>query len=188
MEIKKSPYLIILLICTILSCKEKPPVIQEVGYNIYNDSIPKKRDRVKLFKLKASIQKKTDEYQSFTATKEQIDSLNFAPFNKVEEISYILNEQLDELPKELDSTLKTKGVLSRITQIKTYSSAISFEMSKLHKDTTKINNHLVKVIKSYNDLITQLNETSAKLPEEIKKQLEKNIEIKKDTVEGVPLF
>ena len=72
--------------------------------------------------------------------------------------------------------------------METYSSAISFETSKQNKDSVKINNHVIKVIESYNDLITQLNETSAKLPEEIKKQLEKTNNIKKDTIEGVPLF
>jgi len=144
MEMKKSSYLILLFFCTIFSCKKETPSVQEVGYNIYNDSISKKKNRVKIFKLKRSIQEKTDEYPSFTSTKEYIDSLN--------------------------------------------SSAISFETSKQNKDSVKINNHVIKVIESYNDLITQLNETSAKLPEEIKKQLEKTNNIKKDTIEGVPLF
>ena len=188
MEMKKSSYLILLFFCTIFSCKKETPSVQEVGYNIYNDSISKKKNRVKIFKLKRSIQEKTDEYPSFTSTIESIDSLNLAPFNKVAEISYILSEQLFEIPRELDSTLKTKGVLSRIAQMETYSSAISFETSKQNKDSVKINNHVIKVIESYNDLITQLNETSAKLPEEIKKQLEKTNNIKKDTIEGVPLF
>jgi len=82
MEMKKNSYLILLFFCTIFSCKKETPSVQEVGYNIYNDSISKKKNRVKIFKLKRSIQEKTDEYPSFTSTKQYIDSLNLAPFNK----------------------------------------------------------------------------------------------------------
>ena len=171
MKMKKSFYLIPLFIWAIFSCKEEVSKVQEVSYDVFSDTIPKKKNRLKTFKLKKSIQKKINEYESFTFTKAYIDTLNKASYSILNNTIYSLNEELEELPKELDSTLKTKGVLSRIIQIETYGKAINFEFSKQHKDTVKINSHTIKLLESYNHLITQLNETSAKLPEELKKQL-----------------
>lgn len=189
MEIKSKYYLFLLIIGVLFSCKKNNTETNTINtYTIFSDSIQKKTKRLKTYKLKAAIQKKMDGSQTFAITSDYIDSLNTAPFSLVDEFAYILNEQLEELPSELDSTLKTKGVLSRIKQMETFSRAINFEVSKQNKDTAVINTHITKVIESFNNLITQLNETNARLPEDFKKQLEEAAEIKKDTIEGVPLF
>ena len=190
MEMKKKYYLpILLLICsTLFYCKKNQNTQTTRTYNVIYDSIPKKKKRVKILALKPKVKKKIDEVQSFSITSEYIDSLNIAPLNKVEEITYTLNENLEELIIKLDPSLKSKGVLSRIKQIETYSRAVNFEFFKNHRDTAVINKHLIKTIESFNNLITQLNETNTRLPEDFEKQLKKDVSIKKDSVEGVPLF
>lgn len=188
MEMKSKYYLLLLIIAMLFCCKKNTHESNTISYNIFYDSIPKKNNRVKTLKLKAAIQKKMNGSQSYGVTTDYIDTLNTAPLSEVDEIAYILNEQLEDLPQELDSTLKTKGVLSRIKQMETFSRAINFEISKQNRDTTKINTAIIKVIESFNNLIIQLNETNARLPEDFKKQLEEAAEIKKDTIEGVPLF
>lgn len=188
MEMKNSYFILLLFTCTLFGCKEENTKTQQAEYNIYNDSIPKKKKRVKTLALKKGVKQKIETSQSYTITREYIDSLNIAPFSKINDIAYIINEQLEELPTELDSTLKTKGVLSRLKQIETYSRAINFETSKNNRDTTKINEHITKTLESFNSLIVQLNETSVELPKNFKEELEKTNQIKKDSIEGVPLF
>ena len=188
MEMKNCYYILLLIICTLFSCKKKKEEVHQIRYNIFYDSIPKNKKRIKTITLKPGVKKKIVTSQSFTVTSEYIDSLNIAPLSKVDDIAYILNEQLEELPEELDSILRTNGVLSRIKQIETYSRAINFEVSKNHRDTTKINEHIIKTLESFNSLIVQLNESNVKLPKNFKEELEKTNQIKKDSIEGVPLF
>lgn len=188
MEIKKTYYILLVLSCTLFCCKKKNQETSQEIYNIFYDSIPRNKKKIKIRTLKPGIKKKIELSQSFIIASEYIDSLNNAPLSKVDEIAYILTEQLEELPLELDSIIKTNGVLSRIKQIETYNRAINFEISKNHRDTLKINEYLTKTLESYNSLITQLNETSIELPKDFKKQLEKTNQIKKDSIEGVPLF
>lgn len=188
MKMKNSYYILLLLTCSLFCCNKKKEESKQVRYNVFYDSIPKNKKRIQKTALKPGVKKKIMTSQGFSVTSEYIDSLNIAPLSKVDDIAYILNEQLEELPEELDSTLRTNGVLSRIKQIETYSRAINFEVSKNHRDTTKINEHVIKTLESFNSLIVQLNESNVKLPKNFKEELEKTNQIKKDSIEGVPLF
>jgi len=181
-------HLSIFILGLLFSCKHETIEVKNEKYNIYSDSLFKTKKRVSLIKLKSDVKNKANEFESFLLATNQIDSLNIAPYSKISEIAYMLTEQLDELPNELDTSLKTNSILSRINQIKTYSEGIIFEVSKNTKDTIKINKYITKVLNSYNNLITQLNETGLKLPDDFEKQLENPGSIKKDSIKGQPLF
>lgn len=157
-------------------------------YSVFTDSIPKAKKRVKLIKLKSAVKKNIEESPSYGIVEEYIDSLNTCPFSKVEEITSILKDQIDEVSTEIPEDLKTNGVLSRLNQIRNYCLKTEFTMVSRVVDTNMLNKNILQVLTSYNTLVIQLNETQAKLPKEIEEQLKKGKQIKKDTIEGTPLF
>ena len=179
-------FALFLFSCKNASERKETSLLDE--YSIFRDSIPRTKKRVRLIKLKSKVSKTLNELQSFPIIKGQLDTLNTASYAQIEQISSIITDQLDELKQELPDEMKTKGVLSRMGQVKNYCLKIDFEITKRVADTSEIDKNINKTLEAYNTLVIQLNETQARLPKEIEEQLKKNNEIKKDTIEGVPLF
>lgn len=172
-----------------ISCKKEIQKEQKsLSHSIFKDSTTLSKKRVKLNSLKRKVKDNLEESPSYSVAKNYIDSLNTAPFSKVEEIASILKEQMEELKVELPNTLKSKSVRSRIDQVINFCLKTEFTTSKRTIDSVELKNNIDQILKSYNTLVIQLNETQARLPKEIEDQLTQDQQIKKDTTEGTPLF
>ena len=184
---------LILFLCasvTLFSCTNNisKTEINNSGFSVYEDSIPKTKNRLKLIKLKPLVKKSIEESPSFGIVEEYIDSLNTSPFSKIEEITFLLKDQVGEVSTEMPNDLKTNGVLSRLNQIRNYCLKTEFTLAKRVIDTNTLNENILQILKSYNTLVIQLNETQSRIPKEIEEQLKQDKKIKKDTIEGTPLF
>lgn len=156
--------------------------------NITLDSLQLKNSRIKIQTSINQIPKILKEDSNFEALSKNIDTLNTVSFAKMEATLISINENIEELIETLPETYKNRSILSRLNEMYTYSKDAAFRITKQKKDTTLIGNKVSKIIIGYNHLLTQIDETTFKLPEDFKKELEREKEIKKDTIAVEPLF
>ncbi|WP_010177211.1 hypothetical protein [Aquimarina agarilytica] len=178
---------LILISTLILGCN-KSQKLQNTTKSIVLDSLQRKTNRITIQNSTHKIPKILKDDANFEALSKNIDTLNTISFALMEANVISINENIEELIETLPKEYKNKSILSRLNEMYTYSKDVAYRITKQRKDTAVLNKKASKIIIGYNHLLTQIDETTFKLPEDFKKELEREKEIKKDTIAVEPLF
>jgi len=186
---KVIPFLILLF--AMFGCQKKQNTPAKEVRNVTNDTLFLKVSRLKLLPLKKSILKELEDISEFEQLLGQIDTLNRKSYISPENDFNLLSQEITEFSKSLPDKLKNSGVLSRMNQLNTYVLLLENTMkNNKQKDTVVIEAQIVKILKAYNSLTTQFNETENTISSDFKKELEKG-SFKRDSLkqnEVAPLF
>ncbi len=180
--------LTIILFSVLFSSCNKSQKNTHTDSEIQLDSLQLKKKRIKIQSTTNQVPKILKDDSNFEALTKNIDTLNTVSFALMENTVTSINENIEELIETLPGAYKNRSVLSRLNEMYTYSKDVAYRITKQKKDTTAIGDKVSKIITSYNHLLTQIDETTFKLPEDFKKELEREKEIKKDTIAVEPLF
>ena len=145
---------------------------------------------VKLLALSKELHEKLEVVPSFELVHQHIDSINQKTSPNLKNTVIELNHNIVDFYKSIPTSVKNNQVLSRINQLRTYALLLENSIDNPQIDTSKLTNITENTLKSYNKLITQLNETENTLSEDFKKELEK-AKIERDSLnqsEVAPLF
>ncbi|WP_010520656.1 hypothetical protein [Aquimarina agarivorans] len=176
-----------LLFMLLLGCN-KTPQIKDFTTKQQLDSLQLKTDRITIINSNAQIPKQIKDNANFEALTKNIDTLNRVSFMGMKSVVISINENIEELKETLPITYRNKSVQSRLNEMYTYSKDVTYRLTLTSKDTLLLNTKVNKLLTAYNHLLTQINETTYKLPDDFKKELNREKEIKKDTIAVEPLF
>ncbi len=163
----------ILIVIFFISCKKtNQGEIEEQSLKIVSsDTVIK--SRIKLLDLNSEVSKKLKGVSSYTLLHQKIDSISKAPFKEIEALTLGVNDNILDLKNTLPNTLKSKPILSRLNQLKTYSLLLQDKFANKSSNLEGVNNTIIQLLESYNLMIVQLNDVENKIPEDFQKQLEK---------------
>lgn len=188
----KKVILLLVAVFMLTCCKEtrNKQITQQANTSNFK-SLFLKQPRLKLLPLNSTVAKQLETISEFKLIKRQIDTLNHQSYWDKENNLYQLSQEINELPDLLTNTLDNNGVLSRINQLNTYVLLLEDRLkNKQKEDSLVIENHITSILKSYNSLSVQLNETQNKISKDFEKELEKEA-FKRDSLEQnevAPLF
>ncbi|WP_108868029.1 hypothetical protein [Aquimarina aquimarini] len=156
---------------------EKKIKTQETTPIIQLDSLSKEKADLDLLKLSIEAEKSLESFDDFQNLRSFVTTLrNANPFfvNKhVDSIDLLVSTFKENLSEDLN----TNTINSRIRVLSTETGLLKLIAEKKKQDPKKVMEANTRLIKAYNSLIIQLNELSLAIPENIEKELLREIDI-----------
>lgn len=185
--------LLLALVFVFLSCKEtqNTQVSSQTKQSYNTKGLFLEKSRVKLLPVNKAVAKELEGISEYELIKGKIDTLNRLTHWDKENNLDQLSQEITDLPELLPDSFKNNGILSRINQLNTY--VLLFEDSlknKKQEDSLAIENKINLILKSYNSLLVQLNETQYSISKDFEKELQKET-FRRDSLEQnevEPLF
>ncbi|MCK8523116.1 hypothetical protein M0D21_16175 [Aquimarina sp. D1M17] len=163
-------FLAIATLC--FSCK------QEINTNtnqevvaVQLDSLSKQQISLDLLKLSSQAEKDLESFEDFHNLRNLAKTLHTSNSFYVRKYADSVEVLIQTFEENLTEDLKVNPINSRITILLTESGLLRQESAKKNPDSVKIMNANRQFLKAYNSLIIQLNELSLAIPENIEKEL-----------------
>ncbi len=168
-------FLGIILIC--FGCQsEKTTNIQGKRPVAKLDSLSKEKIKLNLLKLSPEAEKSLENFEDFQNLRSFITVLR-------SENSFYVNKHVDSIDllvstfkENLSEDLNINTINSRISVLSTETGLLKLLSEKKNKASDKVMKANTRLIKAYNSLIIQLNELSLAIPENIEKELLRELE------------
>ena len=140
------------------------------------DSISKEKIKSELLKLSPDAEKELESFEDFQNLKSIIHTLHKSnPFH-VKKYADSVDLLISTFEENLSEDLNVNTINSRITVLSTESGLLGHIAQKKRPTPEEILEANTRLIKAYNSLIIQLNELSLAIPENIEKELLKDLE------------
>ena len=168
----------IVLLC--FACKSgNDSEVQQETPKAKLDSLSKQKIDLNLLKLSPQAEKDLESLDDFKNLRSMIQYLRDANAFYVKKHADSINLLIETFDETLSKDLKVNNITSRITVLSTEAGLLQQVATKKNSDSIKIMEANKKLITAYNSLIIQLNELSLAIPENIEKELLRDLE-KKD--------
>lgn len=174
---------ILTIFCT--GCKkENTNTIQEEKEIIQLDSLSKEKATIDVLKLSPEASKNLESFEDFQNLKNLVVSMKESNPFYVRKYADSMNLMVQNFEENISEDLKVNTIISRIAVLAT-ESGLLLQLSENNKqDSQKLINANIKLITAYNSLIIQLNELSLAIPENIEKELLRERDILRDSIES----
>jgi hypothetical protein len=140
------------------------------------DSLSKEKIKLNLMKLSSEAEKSLEVFEDFQNLRSFITVLR-------NENAFYINKHVDSIDllvstfkENLSEDLNINTINSRISVLSTEIGLLKLLSEKRNKDSDMVMEANTRLIKAYNSLIIQLNELSLAIPENIEKELLRELE------------
>ncbi len=165
----------VLLFC--FSCKnENPNEVQDQIKVDKLDSLSKQKIKVDLFKLSPESEKDLESFEDFQNLRTLIQSLRHSNSFYVSKHADSLELLVQNFEENLSEDLNLNTINSRISVLSTEVGLLKLVAESRAPKSNVILEANTRLIKAYNSLIIQLNELSLSIPENIEKELLRELE------------
>lgn len=176
--------LCILSIFCIACKKENTNTIQEEKEIIQLDSLSKEKATIDVLKLSPEASKDLESFEDFQNLKNLVVSMKESNPFYVRKLADSMNLMVENFKENISEDLKVNTILSRIAVLAT-ESGLLLQLSENNKqDSQKLTNANIRLIAAYNSLVIQLNELSLAIPENIEKELLRERDILRDSIDN----
>ncbi|WP_109301788.1 hypothetical protein [Aquimarina sp. AU474] len=169
----------IILLC--FGCKNETNVnVQEDIQIMPLDSLSKKSISLDLLKLSTQAEKDLSSFEDFKNLKNLTQTMRGAnPFH-VRKYADSINGLIQTFEENLSEDLNVNTINARITILLTEAGLLRQLTEQKHPESEKVLDANTRLITAYNSLIIQLNELSLAIPENIEKELLRELENKEE--------
>ncbi len=175
MNLSRLFFLGVILIC--IGCKnESASTNQETKTTIQLDSLSKEKITLDLLKLSPDAKKDLETFEDFQNLKTMMSSLRDANPFYVKKYADTLDVLIQTFEENLSEDLNVNTINSRITILLTESGLLKQISARKNIEPEKVLAANMRLIKAYNSLVIQLNELSLAIPENIEKELLRDLE------------
>lgn len=189
---------IILLLAIIPLCfwscrKSTPAISSEPNTQEILDSLSAEKVQLKTLTLSTEAEKKIASFEDFQNLRNLITTLQEAnPFHirKYSDSTDLLIQSFKENLDEGGGDINVNSIKSRIVVLSTESGLLMELASKKNPASEDLLNANTRLLTAYNSLVIQLNELTLAIPENIEKELLRDMELFRDSIkdpEGEPL-
>ncbi len=140
------------------------------------DSLSEEKTLLELLKLSAEAEKDLESFEDFQNFRNIIVSMHNANPFYVKKYADSADVLLQTFEENLSEDLNVNTINSRITVLSTELGLLKEISAKKTPDAKAIMDYNTKLMTAYNSLIIQLNELSLAIPENIEKELLKELE------------
>ncbi|KAA1247679.1 hypothetical protein [Aquimarina sp. RZ0] len=172
-------YLFLLLGCN----NEKTTVSQEEDTRFILDSLSKEKVDLDVLKLSPVSEKDLETFEDFQNLNTLMSSIRSSNPFYIKKHADSLHFLVETFKENISEDLKTNTIKSRITVLSTESGLLMQLAEKKNADAQKFTDATIRMITAYNSLIIQLNELSLAIPENIEKELLRENNIIKDSLD-----
>ncbi|GAA0715196.1 hypothetical protein GCM10009430_09340 [Aquimarina litoralis] len=174
---------ILTIFCT--GCKkENTNTIQEEKEIIQLDSLSKEKATIDVLKLSPEASKNLESFEDFQNLKNLVVSMKESNPFYVRKYADSMNLMVQNFKENISEDLKVNTIISRIAVLATESGLLLQLSENKKQDSQKLINANIRLITAYNSLIIQLNELSLAIPENIEKELLRERDILRDSIEN----
>ncbi|WP_103068845.1 hypothetical protein [Aquimarina sediminis] len=172
-------FLGIILVC--FACQsEKTTNTQEKTPVIKLDSLSKEKSKVELLKLSPEAEKSLESFDDFQNVRSMIISMNNANPFYINKHADSIDLLIGIFSESLTEDLNTNTINSRLSVLSTETGLLKLMAEKKNPDPKEVIKGNIRLINAYNSLIIQLNELSLAIPENIEKELLRELDDKED--------
>lgn len=166
-----------LFFCTFLflfsfGCKkEKPTPVQIAIKHAPLDSLSDEKINVPILKLSSQTKKDLEDFEDFQNLKKMVLTLNKSNAFYIKKYADSVGLLTENVTENLTKELKINTITSRLVVLSTEIGIIKQLIENENPDPKKLLEANKKLVTAYNSLVIQLNELTLAIPENIEKEL-----------------
>lgn len=186
MNLSKLTYPVVLFVL-LLGCKkdiQPASVAQEPQIEL--DSLSKEKIKTELLGLSPESTKDLETFEDFQNLKSLIQTMHTSNPFYIKKYADSINVLIQTIDEDLSQDFKKNTITSRLKVLATASGLLNHAALKKSPDAKKLLVANERLITAYNSLIIQLNELSLAIPDNIEKELLKDQEDLRDSIEEPP--
>lgn len=168
--------------------KEQKNVIANQQTKVALDSLSKHKVDLNLLGLSPEATEDLKSFEDFQNLKSLVKSMHRSNPYYIQKYADSVNVLIQTLDEDLTEDFNKKTITSRLMVLATASGLLNYVANKKHPEPSKLleaNKHLIT---AYNSLVIQLNELSLAIPDNIEKELLKDLEEDlRDTIGAPPI-
>ncbi|MBW1294105.1 hypothetical protein [Aquimarina litoralis] len=164
--------------------KENTNTIQEENDIVQLDSLSKEKATIDILKLSPEASKDLESFEDFQNLKNLVISMKESNPFYVKKYADSMNLMVLNFKENISEDLKVNTIISRIAVLATESGLLLQLSENKTPDSQKLINANIRLITAYNSLVIQLNELSLAIPENIEKELLRERDILRDSIEN----
>ncbi|GAA4275153.1 hypothetical protein U6A24_17440 [Aquimarina gracilis] len=175
MNFSRISLLVIAILC--FACKKEKQIVQDSSQTIVRlDSLSNAKINLNLLKLSAEAEKDLETFEDFKNLRSFIQTLSTANPHYIHKHVDSLDLLIQTFDENLSEELNLNTINSRITVMSTELGLLKLLSESKNPNPEKILEANTRMVTAYNSLIIQLNELSLAIPENIEKELLREIE------------
>ncbi|MDY8137102.1 hypothetical protein [Aquimarina sp. 2201CG5-10] len=167
--------------------KENTTTIQQDVPIVSLDSLSKEKIDLNLLKLSSDAEKDLESFEDFQNLKKLMQTLRKANPYYIRKYADSMDVLIQTTEENLSKDLKVNTITSRLVVLSTESGLLKQLAEKKHPKAEKLMDANTLLITAYNSLIIQLNELSLAIPENIEKELLRDNENLRDSINSPQL-